>query len=175
MQSLYKISVTLGDAVVNSVESYWKSLNGAFGKVSELPNVIYCTTSFRDAFSSEHERWVRPVVIFIDEFDKLHDEDAADAYSAALSSIREIKNDRYKTIIHSIISIGTFAILELNQTNPFLSPFNAIENFKGMSLTKEQVQDLYKEYSLENEIIIEPEVVEEIYKLTNGYVKHIEL
>ena len=41
-----------------------------------------------------------------------------------------------------------------------------------MSLTEKQVKSLYEEYSNDKNIIIESEVVEEIYELTNGYVKH---
>jgi hypothetical protein len=47
-------------------------------------------------------------VIFIDEFDELHDSDAADACSSALSTIRAVKNDE-KSIIPSIVMIGTFS------------------------------------------------------------------
>lgn len=167
--------MTLEDAVVCNEQSFWNSLNRHFGSVSHLPVIIDGPDSFREAFEPTHKRWSRPLVIFIDEFDKLHSEDAADACSAILSSIRGIRNDKGKTVIHSIVSVGTFAILELNQTKPFLSPFNATENFRGVSLTVEQVQGLYKEYSMENNITIEPKIVEEIYELTGGYVKYVRL
>ncbi|CAG8624979.1 5094_t:CDS:2, partial [Paraglomus occultum] len=161
------IYATLEDATIRDEQSFWVSLNQRFGSESRLPAVIDSSDSFREAFDPRYERWNRPVVIFLDEFDKLHDDDAADACSSVLSTIRGIRNDR-KTVIHSINTIGTFAILELDQTRPSLSPFNATENFDGVSLAKEQVYDLYNDYSKEHKITIEPAVIEDIYDLTSG-------
>ncbi|RUS12432.1 hypothetical protein BC937DRAFT_87930, partial [Endogone sp. FLAS-F59071] len=90
-----------------------------------------------------------------------------------LSTIREIRNDpakgspQAKTVIQSIVSIGTFAILSLNQDNVNASPFNAVENFRNVSLTKEQVQELFQEFASDRDIIIDPKVVDDIFLLTN--------
>ncbi|RUS14169.1 hypothetical protein BC937DRAFT_94240, partial [Endogone sp. FLAS-F59071] len=92
-----------------------------------------------------------------------------------LSMIREIRNDpakgrpRAKTVIQSIVSIGTFAILSLSQDNVTASPFNAVENFRNVSLTKEQVQELFQEFASDRDITIDPEVVDDIFLLTNGH------
>ncbi|CAG8652270.1 6021_t:CDS:2, partial [Paraglomus brasilianum] len=171
-QCLY---TTLEDANVRNEESYWKSLNDGFGDEACLPVTITDPQSFRKAFSPASKRWNLPVIIFIDEFDKLHDKDSADACSSALSSIRAVRNDRGKTVIHSIISIGTFAILELDQTKQSLSPFNITENFKGTSLTAKQVEDLFKEYSKTENITIDPMVIEDICALTNGHAGLVSL
>ncbi|KAG0242615.1 hypothetical protein BG011_003284, partial [Mortierella polycephala] len=63
---------------VSSNEGFWSSL-GQYLKTIRLGKDIRDSNGFRDAFSSRHERWKRPVVIFFDEFDTLHRGSLAEA------------------------------------------------------------------------------------------------
>ncbi|RUO95370.1 hypothetical protein BC936DRAFT_144232, partial [Jimgerdemannia flammicorona] len=105
--------------MVSSEESFWKYLNGSFRPYC-LPFAISNSDDFYHAFEA-NERWSCPVVLFFDEFDVLHGDNAKGARSAMLSTIHDIRNEpekgtsETKTVIQSIVSIGTFAILSLNQ------------------------------------------------------------
>jgi len=133
--------VTLEGSRFTSEEAFWKSL-GQKLEDSRLPVTVESSSSFQQAFSPSFSRWQHPVVLFIDEFDRLHDDECVEACSSALTTIRGIRNDKGRSIINSIVAVGTFAILELNQTKPSLSPFNATQCFRGVILAKEQVYDL---------------------------------
>jgi hypothetical protein len=134
--------------------------------------------SFCDAFSTSHKRWTKPVVLFIDEFDILYHETFKEVCSSVLATFRMIRNDvsRGTTnpayIIHSIVTVGTFSILMLNQEDDVLSPFNISENFDNVSLTKKQVEELFMEFQIEHGRNIDPAVINDIFALTNGYVKY---
>jgi hypothetical protein len=110
-------------------------------------------------------------VLFFDEFDKLNDENTSEeAHNACLEVIRSFKNNRNKYVVKSVISIGTFGILALNQKNPKLSPFNVADGLAGDGLTKEQVEALYAEFANDRGVQIDSQVVENIFILTSGYV-----
>jgi len=115
------------------------------------------------------------VILFFDEFDILHCDAAKAVCSSVLATFRTIRNDEDKGgpnatyIIHSIVTVGTFYILMLNQKNDDLSPFNSSENFDNVSLTETQVQELFKEFEIERNIIIEADVIKNIFLLTNGH------
>ncbi|KAI1319084.1 hypothetical protein EDD11_004973 [Mortierella claussenii] len=98
-----------------------------------------------------------------------------EASSSLLSAIRAIRNDPSKGtkqpthVIHSVVSIGTYAILQLNQTNLALSPFNANDNFQNIGLSVDQVRSLYHEFAEDRRITIEDEVIDDIFLACNGH------
>ncbi|RUO95521.1 hypothetical protein BC936DRAFT_143849, partial [Jimgerdemannia flammicorona] len=113
------IYVDFQNFIVSNEESFWKYLNGSF-RLYRLPLAISNSDDFYHAFEA-NERWSCPVVLFLDEFDVLHGDNAKDARSAMLAVIRKLRNEpekgtsETKTVIQSIVSIGTFVILSLNQ------------------------------------------------------------
>jgi len=128
--------------------------------------------SFEETFDRGYDRWKGcQVVLFIDEFDKLLNEGAEHNCESMLATIRSIRTQN-KSAVRSIVAIGTFAILSLNQENIALSPFNATEAFQGISLTKQQVQNLYNEFATEWDFVLDSSVVDDIFVLTDGYVNH---
>lgn len=114
------------------------------------------------------------MVLFFDEFDVIHDDNATEACSSMLSVIRAIRNDLTRGIenkthvIHPIVSIGTYAILMLNQTHPTLSPFNISDNFQNRSLSMGKVFELYYEFAKDRSLTIDDRVMEDIFLKTNG-------
>ena len=92
---------------------------------------------------------------------------AESALSSLLSTLRSARGD-VNSRIHSIVSIGTFAITLLDQTDVNLSPFNAVESFANTSITAAQVRELFNEFAIDRRICIDSGVIDDIYQLTNG-------
>lgn len=85
--------------------------------------------------------------------------------------MRDIKNNRHEFIIDSIIVIGTFGVVMLDQENPGLSPFNTNENVEGVSLSHAQAIELFKDYVRARKIVdFDFRIVDDIFLRTNGYV-----
>ncbi|KAF9097946.1 hypothetical protein BGX27_000884 [Mortierella sp. AM989] len=130
---------------------------------------------FQSAFSVGSKIWKRPVVIFFDEFDVLRMESWNEVRKSILRTFRALKNDPSREsnnpthVIHSIVSIGTYAILQLNLTGEELSPFNPIDDFQNTSLSLDQVRELYLQFAKDRDIVIEECVMEDIFIKTNGH------
>lgn len=114
------------------------------------------------------------MVLFFDEFDKLHLDTAVEARDSVLGAIRDLKNNPLQPsgerahVIRSIVSIGTYAILKLNQTNSRLSPFNISDDFQNTSLSLDQVRMLYRQFAVDRGITIVDEVMDNIFSETRG-------
>ncbi|CAG8497069.1 286_t:CDS:2, partial [Paraglomus brasilianum] len=161
------IYVSLEGCDVSST-MFWSHFNGKIEPEAKLPKPIMDATSFEETFDRGHDRWRgRQVVLFIDEFDKLHNEGAEHNCEWMLATINSIRTQN-KSAIRSIVVIGTYAILSLNQKNVFLSPFNA-ENFQAANLTKQQIQNLYNEFATEWDFVVDSSVVDDIFVLTEGH------
>ncbi|KAF9957871.1 hypothetical protein BGZ65_001811 [Modicella reniformis] len=160
---------------VSSEVDFWSSLNQYFVTIGFDLN-LNGPVSFREAFSTVHKRWDdrRPVIIFFDEFDKLHLDTAVHARNSMLSAIRGLKNSPHLPsgdlahMIHSIVSIGTYAI-KLIQTNSGLSPFNIIDDFQNTGLSLDQVRMLYDQFAVDRGITIVDEVMNNIFSETRGH------
>src|SRR6185437_7191948 len=101
---------------------FWSHFNGKIGPEAKLPKPIMDAASFEETFDRGHDRWKgRQVVLFIDEFDKLHNEGAEHNREWMIATINSIRTQN-KSAIRSIVIIGTFAILSPNQKIVFLSP-----------------------------------------------------
>ncbi|KAI1302992.1 hypothetical protein EDD11_005445 [Mortierella claussenii] len=154
---------------VSSKEMLWSSLGKHLRKLG-YPVDIKDSDDFLGEFYTQ-KKWGRPLVIFFDEFDALFSDGAAEACSSMLSTIRTIRNDpnRWTTgAVHSIVSIGTYAILQLNQTNRALSPFNISDNFRNTSLSRDQVRELFHEFADDRDTSIDDNVIENIFVKTGG-------
>ncbi|KAG0055760.1 hypothetical protein BGZ83_007485 [Gryganskiella cystojenkinii] len=168
------IYVDLQAMNISSENEFWLSLCGRFNSLG-YPLDFKDSNGFRTAFSSVNKTWRHLVILFFDEFDKLHQVAATEACSSILSAIRDIRNEpsrgmkEPKHVIHSVVSIGTYAILQLNQKNPALSPFNSSDNFQNTSLSLDQVRELYHEFAKDRQRTIEGRVIEDIFLQSNGH------
>ena len=90
--------------------------------------------------------------------------------SSFLKVVRGIKATKEEYAICSINVVGTFSILHLRSKDVTVSPFNVKEPFQNPNFTQEQVQSLFDEYANDERIIIDKEVIKDIYMRTNGYV-----
>ena len=152
-------------------KAFWSSFGQSFPEEGVLPVKINSPETFIQAFKKSHNRWNLPVVLLFDEFDSLLLPEASDNLNDCLRVMRAIKSNLHKFIIDSIIFIGTFGVVMLDQENPGLSPFNITENVEGESLSHSQAIKLFKDYvSARNIVGFDPRIVDDIYSRTNGYV-----
>ncbi|CAH1768713.1 12242_t:CDS:2, partial [Entrophospora sp. SA101] len=115
------------------------------------------------------EKWDRKVILFLDEFDRIYhasDEICDDC----LSAIHSLKNDKRYHIMHSVVAAGPFSIQYLNPKGNYTSPFNAVTSFPNPNFTKEEVANLYQDYSSSININIDASIISDIYNKTNGHV-----
>jgi|SRR5581483_2705176 len=185
-------SVTLDDLVFNDETSFWKSFGRrirqmlihtlGINSAGSIPP-IESADQFGEAFLKTNDLFLlleeenmnlpdKPFVIFIDEFDILLSSLYETVCSSFLTKLRGIKTSLIYTI-YSVIGIGTYSILDLNQSERRFSPFNIRDSFSNPNFTKDQVKTLYNEFTKEYEIEIEDQVIEDIYVQSNGYVKQI--
>ena len=106
------------------------------------------------------------VVLFFDEFDKLHNAEE-DVRTNVLETFRAIRNNSQDFIISTIIVIGTFSILHLD-TSFKTSPFDINESIQNCNLSFDQVQELYGQFASDTGMKIDQEVIEDIYFQSNG-------
>ncbi|CAG8533039.1 7031_t:CDS:2, partial [Paraglomus occultum] len=109
------------------------------------------------------------VILFIDEFDKLHDA-PEDVHDEVLETFHAIRNNSQDFIISAIVAvvIGTFSILYID-TSFKTSPFNIKESIWNHNHSLDQVQELYNQFASDTKMKIDQEVIEDIYFQTNGH------
>jgi len=114
----------------------------------------------------------KPLILILDEFDALPEI----GISAIVSAFRNIyfsrmdeigKNTDQKTyLLHGVALIGVRSVLGIE--NEKGSPFNVQRSLHIPDLTFQEVAEMFKWYEKESGQRVEPEVVEALYKETNG-------
>ncbi|RIA78879.1 hypothetical protein C1645_849727 [Glomus cerebriforme] len=157
---------SLGICLIHDIsENYCLKSISYFDSVNDLH--IKSAIDFIDIFKKSN--WKKNnVVLFIDEFDKLYDSDVA-VKSSCLETLRGIKNTKENYAFWCMVAIGTFSIIHLESGKISTSPFNIREPFLNPNFTFEHVQFLFKEFEKDNTLTIEPKVIEDIYKKSNGH------
>lgn len=169
IETVEKFWTTFGNTLRRDVKNHTdiKSISN-FKSHSDLK--INSAEDFNEIF--EKGNWNNSkIVIFIDEFDKMHEANEI-VRSSCLESFRGIKNAKDNYAIWSIVA--TFSILHLRSNKKSTSPFNVNEPFQNPNFTFDQVEFLYKEFEKDFDITLDPEIIKDIYERTNGYVKLIE-
>ncbi|CAG8736087.1 8707_t:CDS:2, partial [Funneliformis caledonium] len=88
-----------------------------------------------------------------------------------LGAIRFLKNDKRYHIIHSVVTADPFSIRYLNPKGNYTSSFNVARSFPNPNFTKEEVANLYQDYSSSININIDASIISDIYNKTNGHVR----
>ncbi|MCP4349611.1 MAG: hypothetical protein GY795_29370 [Desulfobacterales bacterium] len=104
----------------------------------------------------------KPLILFIDEFDKL----PPMVIDHLVSMFRDIYLDRENSFLHSLGLIGVRAVLGVESLRG--SPFNIQRSLYVPNLTQEEVKDLYRQYQEESGQVIDPDVVAKVIKVTRG-------
>lgn len=106
----------------------------------------------------------RRLILIIDEFDGIPKE----AVRGFLHSLRRIYvSNPVSRCPHSISIVGVKSITQLNYDRS-ISPFNIQDEFNLPNFTREQVQELFGQYTAEVGQALVPEVIEAIHKQTAG-------
>lgn len=138
----------------------------AFGELLEsvLPGHPTVTSwkGFYELFSREHGLWDRPLILFIDEFDTI----PSALISLVVAQFRELYLSRETNWLHGLALIGVRAVLGVDSHSG--SPFNIQKSLHVPNLTQAEVIDLYQQYQAESGQPIEPDVVAEVFRVTNG-------
>jgi hypothetical protein len=79
--------------------------------------------------------------------------------------------------IRTVIVAGTFSILHLNPSNPFISLFNVSDSVKNLYFTATDVKELFNEFEKDKGIMIEDAAVDDIMGQVQqvSYIAHINL
>lgn len=117
---------------------------------------------FYELFSRDRGLWDRPLVLLIDEFDTI----PSSLISLVVAQFRELYLNRETNWLHGLALIGVRAVLGVDSHSG--SPFNIQKSLHVPNLTREEVLDLYRQYQDESGQPIAPEVVEEVFRVTNG-------
>ncbi|MCI4625724.1 MAG: AAA-like domain-containing protein [Candidatus Magnetoovum sp. WYHC-5] len=104
----------------------------------------------------------RPVILFIDEFDKLQPK----LIDKLVNIFREMYLDRDSYLLHGLSLIGVRAVLGIDSDRG--SPFNVQRSMHIPNFSKDEVFDLFQQYMNESGQVIEPKVIEKVYKSTSG-------
>jgi AAA-like domain len=118
--------------------------------------------SLSEYFSSDTGLFDKPVILFIDEFDKLPPR----IIDRLVNIFRDMYLDRQNYCIYGLALIGVRAVLGVDSERG--SPFNIQRSLHVPNFTLEEVTDLFDQYQRESGQAVEPEVVGSVYKSTNG-------
>jgi hypothetical protein len=149
-----KFWITFGRAVDSAAEAAHK-------KIPQISSLC----GFLDAFRTSH--WPSKPVILFDEFGKL-DSAPENARNDFLEGLRDLKTDRQQYGVRSVIATGTFSILYLNTTNPNVSSFNVADGIQNPNFSLEEISELFRQFAQENKLVIEDDVVRDIWDKSSG-------
>ena len=118
--------------------------------------------SLSEYFSSDTGLFDKPVILFIDEFDKLPPR----IIDRLVNIFRDMYLDRQNYCIYGLALIGVRAVLGVDSERG--SPFNIQRSLHVPNFTLDEVTDLFDQYQQESGQLVESEVVGSVYKSTNG-------
>jgi len=115
-----------------------------------------------DLFNKQRGIFDTPVILLIDEFDKLHTQ----LINQLVSLFREMYLKRNNYCLHGLALIGVRSVLGVD--NKSGSPFNIQRSLHIENLTFGEVKDMFDQYQEESGQQIEPDVIEALYQETQG-------
>jgi len=115
-----------------------------------------------DLFTKQRGIFDKPVIMLIDEFDKLPPE----LINQTVSLFREmyLKPDNYN--LHGLALVGVRSVLGVD--NERGSPFNVQRSLHIPNLTFDEVISMFDQYQQEYKQVIQPQVIQKLYEKTNG-------
>jgi len=115
-----------------------------------------------ELFDTQDGLFKKPLILFIDEFDKLPN----DIIDQAVSMFRELYLSRDDYMLHGLALIGVRAVLGVDSKKG--SPFNVQRSLHIPNLTFDEVQQMFNDYQSESGQNIDPQVVQHLFQATNG-------
>jgi hypothetical protein len=115
-----------------------------------------------ELFHKKSGLFKKPLILLIDEFDKLPNE----IIDQAVAMFRDIYLSREDFVLHGLALIGVRAVLGVNSKKG--SPFNIQRSIHIPNLTFDEVQHMFDDYQSESGQNIEPQVIQNLYDATSG-------
>ena len=104
----------------------------------------------------------KPVILFIDEFDKLHPL----IIDRLANLFRDMYLEQENYLIHGLALIGVKAVLGVDSLKG--SPFNIQRTLHVPNLTLDEVRNLFDQYQKESGQLVDTDVLENLYRSTRG-------
>jgi hypothetical protein len=147
---------------------FWKSFGKTLYNRNPEYNLppIHSAIDFANMFASQNLKTVfkgKPVVLLIDEFDILNYA-KSEIIDSVLRVFRGLKHEFNTNCLHSVVAIGPFSILQLN--NESGSPFNPVQS---PNWTLEEVATLFQQFEKERGIKLDSRIIEDIFTRTGGH------
>jgi hypothetical protein len=117
---------------------------------------------FSDLLSINSGMLPNPLLLFIDEFDKL----PAKVIDRFVNMFRDMYLDRKSFTLHGLALIGVRAVLGVDSERG--SPFNVQRSLHVPNFTAGEVEYLFQQYQEESGQAVEPEVVAAVHESTRG-------
>lgn len=169
--------VSLQGLEADDVKTFWPEFSSRLLLYNEdkiHTNQVTPVTGVRDFLllftKSELFEDKKKVVLFVDEFDFLL-YGKEEMRTSFLDALREMKQNRNVYWLQSFIGIGPLKITDVIKATK-ISPFNVSESILAPTFTKEETQNLFKEYCNEYRFQISDAVIEDIFMRTGGHAGH---
>ncbi|KIM76440.1 hypothetical protein PILCRDRAFT_12859 [Piloderma croceum F 1598] len=115
------------------------------------------------------DAWPQDIVLLINEFSELYNAQP-NIQNECLQAFRKIRNNNKMYVIHSVITVGTFGIMNLQPYNSAISPVNVADHVQNPYFTVTDVRKLFHKFAQDHCIMIDDAVVEDIWAKLNGCV-----
>jgi hypothetical protein len=117
---------------------------------------------FSNLFSARSPLLPNPLLLFIDEFDKL----PARVIDRFVSMFRDMYLERQSFVLHGLALIGVRAVLGVDSERG--SPFNVQRSLHVPNFTAAEVEELFRQYQKESGQMVEQDVVAAVHDVTRG-------
>jgi len=118
--------------------------------------------NWKNFFTKKYTPFDRPLILVIDEFDRLPKQ----IINNLVSLFREMFLNRKLYILHSLALVGVRAVLGVDSKSG--SPFNIQRSLHVGNLSFEQVKSMFAQYQEDSKQEIETEVINNLYEKTQG-------
>ncbi|ETR66734.1 MAG: hypothetical protein OMM_12412, partial [Candidatus Magnetoglobus multicellularis str. Araruama] len=144
-------------------QTFFKNIPELFKEAfSLLTPEIQSWLDVRKLFSKDMSIFDRPVILVIDEFDKL----PITIINDLVSLFREMYLNRKSYLLHGLALVGVRAVLGVESKSG--SPFNIQRSLHIENLSFDEVKNMFDQYQEESKQRIEPDVIETLYQETQG-------
>ncbi len=104
----------------------------------------------------------KPVILFIDEFDKLNSR----IIDRLVNLFRDMYLEKENYLLHGLALIGVKAVLGVDSQKG--SPFNIQRSLHVANLTRDEVFSMFDQYQTESGQAVNTDVIDTLYQTTNG-------
>jgi hypothetical protein len=142
---------------------FFDNIPGMFKmKFSINTSVVQSWLDWKLLFSKDRGVFDRPLILAIDEFDKLPQE----VIINIISLFREMYLDRQSYVLHGLALVSVRAVLGVESKSG--SPFNIQRSLHVENLSFDEVKDMFDQYQEESGQQIEPDVIKKLFQKTQG-------